>query len=273
LDNYEHLRLFIREAVQPIFEKLGVANMAADTLFDRMARVIAVRWACYAGSEECQKATIDRVKDYIATDRVFEADNRNTVFCAGIRGADESVFMGLWTKMTTSTNEGTRNMLIDALACSQNEALLKTLLGTILDTTVNYSATERTRIISAVANSGAIGAKTVTAFLDENLATTVGRVSSLVTTINNIGNWISTQDYLNKFTGVLTKLQAQGAITAAQYTAAQTLARNNIQWVTDFGGSITAFLDDYARGDGAVQTISTILLLTTATLSTLNLLR
>jgi hypothetical protein len=48
-----------------------------------------------------------------------------------------------------------------------------------------------------------------------------------------------------------------------------------MQWVTDFGAGISTFLDDYIQRNGgsAVQVISTVLLLASAFLSTLNFLR
>jgi aminopeptidase N len=184
--------------VQPIFEKLGVSNINNEPYLDRLSRTIAVRWACYVGSEECQTATTDRVKDYIATDRVFESDNRNTIFCAGMRGADETVFMGLWNKMQASTVPATRNMLIDAMACSQDVELLKVILGTLIaQTGVNYSAAEKTRIIAGIAGSGIIGTETVLAFIDENQVAVKANIV-LGATLNNMANWISNEEHLTQ---------------------------------------------------------------------------
>jgi aminopeptidase N len=157
--------------VQPIFERLGVRNINNEPYFDRLARNIAMKWACYMGSEECLKLTSDRIKNYITTNIDFEADVRSTVFCNGMRQADEEVFMGLWNKMQSSTIQADRNLMITSLGCSQDPELLKVLLGTsIAETGVNYSNAERANILTAVIQGGVVGVDAVMEFLDVNFA-------------------------------------------------------------------------------------------------------
>jgi aminopeptidase N len=162
--------------VQPIFEKLGVRNINNEPYFDRLARNVAIKWACYVGSEECLEATNARVKEFISTNVLFEADSRSTIMCNGLRQADETDFLAVWTKMQASAVAVDRNLMITALGCSQNVDLLKVLLGTcIVDADVNYSNAERGNILTAVIQGGIVGVEAVIEFLDINFAAASAR--------------------------------------------------------------------------------------------------
>jgi aminopeptidase N len=191
-DYYDLFRTFVLNSVTPIFEKLGVRNIDNEPYLDRLARNVAVRWACYMGSDECQEATTDRIREYIATEQRFEADNRNTIMCAGMRDAGYDEGFGLWLKMQASTVTSTRYEIIDALVCSQNNELLQQLMGTlIVSLGVNYSSTEKTRLISGIANSGIVGTMAVMEFIETNMDE-IDEIT-LGATVNNMASWISNQ--------------------------------------------------------------------------------
>jgi ERAP1-like C-terminal domain len=188
-------KTFVHHTVQPIFEKLGVRIVANEPYFDRLARNIAMKWACYVGSEECIKATNDRVKEFISTGQLFEADSRSTIMCNGLRQTNEEEFLIVWGKQQASIVAADRNLMITALGCAQNADLLKTLLGTTIATTgVNYIGTERGAVLTAVINGGIVGVETLIGFLDENHAAASAQYG-LATSINSMAAWISTPEH------------------------------------------------------------------------------
>jgi aminopeptidase N len=141
-----------------------------------LARNVAIGWACYVGSPECLEATNNRLKEVISTGQVLEADLRYAVLCNGLRQADESDYLAIWIIMTSNTQQADRNMMIDALGCSQNPDLLRTFLeSTILVVDVNYSVAERIRILNSVVQGGIVGVRAVLRFLDLNLMQTITR--------------------------------------------------------------------------------------------------
>jgi ERAP1-like C-terminal domain len=188
----------VRNSVTPIFERLGVRNIDDEPYFDRLARNVAVRWACYVGSTECQEATTDRIREYVATEVQFEPDNRNVIMCAGLRAADYESGFGLWQKMQASTSTATRNQIIDALVCSQDNELLQQLMGTLIVTLgISYTNPERTRMISGIANNGIYGTMAVMQFIEEHTEEVDDRVP-LGATINNMASWLSNQADLDR---------------------------------------------------------------------------
>jgi aminopeptidase N len=194
---YPQFQTFVLNTVTPIFNKLGVHNVEDEPLLDRLARNIAVQWACYVGLEDCQKAATRRIEEYIQTQLLFEPDNLRTTFCAGLRGASQELGMDLWELMQTTRVIATRNMLIDALACAHNKKLLNELLDTIIRVGTTFTSAERNRLLSGIANNGVVGMQAVLQFLEANMEAARARVF-LVPAVNNMASWISNQEDLDR---------------------------------------------------------------------------
>jgi aminopeptidase N len=266
LESYHHFQSFVHHKVQPLFESLGVQNLNNDTYFDRLARNVAIRWACYVGLSECLEATNERLKHVIQTGAVIEADVRAAIFCNGLRQADEADFLAIMVRLASTTTQADRNMLIDSLGCSQDFELLSSLLASTLATTnVNYSTAERIRILNAAIQGGIVGVRAVLQFLDTNFLQVIA-MYPLGSVVNNLAPWIGNQELQTQFTDLTTRLVMAGQITNEVRNNAVQTAQGNLQWVTDHGGVVNEWLNlyiDRRNGGGSVQVWSVLLVLGT----------
>lgn len=167
-DYYDHFLQFIRENVDFAFNKLGVNVTKDDTNFDIHARNIAIDWACKSGLEACTKQTsVLLTQNVNGTD--IHPDLQSVVYCNGLRTADEATFNFIMNKLEKSLDQGERTLLISALGCSQNSALLNMYLSKALTDT--FRLQERLRVLTAVTVNGKIGLDLTMDFIVKNAKT------------------------------------------------------------------------------------------------------
>jgi aminopeptidase N len=153
--------------IEPIYKSLGINNIQDEPYLDRLARNIAVKWACYVGVDECIQSTTGRIKEFIALDKTFDIDLQSVGFCAGMRHTEQDTFNDFLTKMLRSTDQVERNFMIAAMGCAQNSSLLNEFLTTsIAQTGVTYSNSERLRVVTAVSEGGIVGVRAIMNFLE-----------------------------------------------------------------------------------------------------------
>jgi aminopeptidase N len=190
LHDYSNFLTFVLNVVSPLFDRLGVTNIENEPYFDRLARNVAIKWACYAGSGQCRTITHRLLDEYINGTNLLRPDTRAPVLCAGILTADEPLYWRMWDRMNETSDANERVLLIDALACSQDDRLLSIFLASVINRPNAYTPMEKTRIMTQVANNGHLGAKTVLNFITNAVIDEVELGSS----INNMFNWITDVD-------------------------------------------------------------------------------
>jgi hypothetical protein len=125
-------------------------------LINKFAREMSIHWACQSGSFDCLDNTFDILKLIINRNGSAPKGLEEVIYCNGLRGynkRDEWVWM--WRKMKESKDSQERNIIINSLACSDDDDLLVSFMESVYGTNsdVNYSYEEQSAVLNAVAKS------------------------------------------------------------------------------------------------------------------------
>lgn len=100
-------------------------------------RIQVLQWACLFGNQLCRRLTTERLNDPSA----ISLDLRSTVLCAGIRGANASVWNYIYERSLVEEDSSLKSSLTNALGCSENEEILnrsKQIIFSVLCFTKNH---------------------------------------------------------------------------------------------------------------------------------------
>lgn len=83
-------------------------------------RIQVLQWACLFGNQLCRNITTERLADPSS----ISLDLRSTVLCAGLRGANSSVWNYIYERSLVEEDSSLKSSLTTALGCSENEEIL-----------------------------------------------------------------------------------------------------------------------------------------------------
>lgn len=149
---YEHFRKLMRDNADAFYTKLGVTSKTGEPFLDKFGRNLAITWACMMGHAKCL-ADASALMDQVSNTLQIEPDLETVVYCNGLRGADESLFMKMW-ELALGERSADKTLIMNSLGCSYNSDLIVWYLNSTLDMTNSYSATDRARVFSAIYTGG-----------------------------------------------------------------------------------------------------------------------
>lgn len=253
--NYDNFKQFINDMVSPLYSNLGIEDGGNNELLSlKTSRNIAVNWACLSGDASCITETVERIREVIRNPSAEIApDLQFSIYCNGLRKADEVEFTAVWTKMQESTNQGFRSTLIRALGCAQEPQLQRTFLDSTLNTNpeeVNYRNTERSEVLTAVyVNGGKTGLESAIGFIGSSVneieAAYKGSSNPTKNACRGISGYVASEQMLRQFEATLDELEAADRLTPAERATFVANSRENIDWVTANDAEIGEFLEEY----------------------------
>lgn len=240
---------FVRELIEPVYKKLGVARRQPDDHLTRLHRNLAIKWACRTGSEECLKDTLAVMKTVVNDGVVVEPDLKATTFCHGMRSADAELFEKFLGQAAAAADATTRNAILNALGCNENEAVLESAIAKMIDGNSFTAAEKRLFINSAFANS-ATGYHTVVHYAagDESDKVKTLYGSLYASFLNNLAGYATTQHYKEDLVALMNKYDD---ISAANKATINNRIEANLAFVKENGKEVASFLDDHYPGAAA----------------------
>lgn len=253
---YENYQAFVRGIVEPLYIKLGVEVVANDTKLDRYGRAIAINLACQAGLETCLNATASKLYQMIYQNEKVHPDLQSAIYCNGLRQANSTVFLQVQNKLLQSQDQAERTLIIGALGCTQNEALLSQFLNLAVIPGEALRLQEKFRVLAAPVNNGELGLRVMMEFIRYNFHAIISVSSTQVNTmLNNIASRVASKEIFDEFKSLLTLLEQFKGIAKANADNYQAIAQANLDWQEKNLEQI----DDWLSGAGSVM-ISTIVL-------------
>ncbi|XP_058455517.1 aminopeptidase N-like [Malaya genurostris] len=168
---YPNFLEYAQQIINPVYSNLPVDSVSEkDTLLGNYLRQLITNWACLTGNTDCLMRMQTALEQAVSTDVPVDPDISYVVYCYGLYNAGQTEFVWLYKRMLASKNQAERALLIDSLACSQNQTLLETFLMTSIGSgsEFNYLETERTRIVSAVYSASRVGVDALIEFLSND---------------------------------------------------------------------------------------------------------
>lgn len=168
----------------------------------KYSRNIAINWACAKGLLDCLEQATDRLKELIADGTEVHQNVRPVFFCAALRTAEEREYRYVWNRALGTEDSEMRNILLEALSCTRNEALLKRFVHSTLNSTSDsfaiYRDGEHARILTNTYQNSEQGLDIVMDFIKDNAdeLRSVHTVAVLQSLVNGIGLRITSEHHL-----------------------------------------------------------------------------
>lgn len=208
---YPQYQAFMRKNVERLFLRLGVFSINGEQRVDRYARTIAINIACQAQHPECLAATHQRASNVADDTEAIEVDLVSTIYCNGLRTANESVFDAFWNKTLESTSQSRRNTIISALGCIQEPDILYDYLLRSIDPESALSNNERSRALISPMNYGEESVRTMIRFVREQWNSLVANQISSMS--SNIAARVSNEALFDDFSLLLDELVDNARLT------------------------------------------------------------
>ncbi|XP_045494179.1 aminopeptidase N-like [Colias croceus] len=151
-------RRMVRRSIVTLENELGFTPEVNinEPAMTSLVRGLVMRHACVVGYQPCIAAAIDWFRDPNNKDAVnpnIPADLRPAVFCANVMSGGEEERSLLFEYMETVNNAHERVVILESLACSQDNNFIQSLLDQTIAANSPYSTEERSRIFKSVVSS------------------------------------------------------------------------------------------------------------------------
>lgn len=228
---YFDYQAFVRRNVAALYDKLGVNIVPNELRVDRYARAIAIDLACQARLTRCLAESEEELENFMTSGTPIAPDLVATIYCNGVRGANESTRAFMQAELMQSGRQFERNSIIAGLGCIEDPTVLRSHLLTAILPGLAFSTAERTNILNSPLNHGDASLQVMIDFLRFNYGGINLISPTLVGTIcSNIAIRISSERMFETFSGLLTHLEINGAISSIVVTNAMEAAREIIEW-------------------------------------------
>lgn len=193
-ESYPVLVNYFRNLTDPLIKSIGIDDKSDEPHLQKYLRNIAIKWACNHGSVYCLNETQQKLRILMTNGIESHQNIREVIYCSAVINATKSQFDFVWNRMNNSNDQSYRNSLIDALACTKNELLMKEFLDSAVNssTGASYRPGENTRVVKSVYQSGQIGLQFTIEFLIndiERVYRTIGR-GNLVNIVIDMANYV-----------------------------------------------------------------------------------
>lgn len=240
---YANYQKFVRKIVAPLFTKFGVQIIDNEPKLDRYARQIATNLACEAGLEACLVQTAAKLQELVIDAANIHPDLQSAIYCNGLRQGNATTFNFLREKMLASQDQAERTLIIAALGCSGDSALLTNYLSLTLQSGDSLRLQEKFRVLAAPMNNGELGLQVMMQFIENNYAG-VNALKQVDTMLGNIAPRVASQKIYDDFNKTLTFLVGANHLTEESANAYRVRANSNLEWQDKHLQKIGNWLDD-----------------------------
>ncbi|XP_062561763.1 aminopeptidase N-like [Armigeres subalbatus] len=249
-DLQARFEFFVHTLIGNIYLKLNVDSVESDeTLKQKYFKQLISTWACQIGYIDCLERTHDTLQAAVEGSLTIHPDVSTVVYCYGIQHASDEEFQWLYNQLVNSKNEAYRSLVINALGCSRNRDHLNSFLSTSLGSVeINYSDTERPRVVQAVYSNDRYGVDVLIDYfsysaLVDDLVNQLGQ-STLNSAITNIASRTNTEIEFDRLKDLLQTLGSR--VSEDVRSAALATVQTNFDWYPSLEGLVVAdFLEKF----------------------------
>lgn len=242
---YSKYQAFVRQIIEPLYDRLGVEVVANEHKLERYARSIAINLACQAGLSKCLTQSAQKLQQVVRNGVKIAPDLQSALYCNGLRQSNATTFFYLQNKMFSSEDQAERTLIINALGCAQDEALLLQYLNLAIIPGDALRLQEKFRVLVAPVNNGELGLRVMMEFIRYNFHSIISISPTQVNTmLSNIASRIASRTLFNEFDVLLNLLEAYNGVSADNVRSYRSSAEANLSWQTANLGAIENFFND-----------------------------
>lgn len=228
---------FFNEITELIYNDLGARSQSDELHHTKLARNLAIQWACLVGNSNCLSDTATIMNGVVYQNETIEADLTAVIYCNGMRNANSSKFTALWEKFAAL--EADRNLIIDGLVCNENSNNLKTFLTNVFGSMA--SDVEKRRAFNGVFSASETGLSAALQYFNENvlqIETVYG--TSVGTLLVNVANQINSISEQGAFDRIIGSLESK--IDVEIITNVRSIVKSNLDYFDDHIDEIETYL-------------------------------
>lgn len=157
--DFEHLLSFIRDCVEDFYERTKNSDV------DLVLKDLIKKWACKAELLACIKDAEEKLESLLSPE-INETESID--FCNVMRTASKINLGRGFHKLTSSSNEEERKLIINGLACSSDEEFHNFILSIAMTDNTDLTDEEKFLIFMSLINNSANGVGSVIRHLLDN---------------------------------------------------------------------------------------------------------
>ncbi|CAG9864092.1 unnamed protein product [Phyllotreta striolata] len=234
---------YIINITTPAYNRYTWNESESDTHLQRLARITVLSMACAAGHEACLAEARDKFDDWLKTGRAISPDLRGLVYSYGMKKANEDAWNKLLEMFKAETDASEKLKLVNGLASTENEELLKKLLEQTKDEDVIRS--QDVFIVLQYISANPNGTELVWTWVRSNWKYLVDKFTlndrNLGRLIPSITARFATEEKLAEMEAFFKENSEAGAGVASRASALETV-RNNIAWLSKYKGTVEEWI-------------------------------
>ncbi|XP_070493928.1 aminopeptidase N isoform X2 [Chironomus tepperi] len=168
---FENYRRVIRYILRTVYDEIGFEEQPGDSDIDLLHRARIVNLACEFGIDRCTVAAQLKFREWIAdkANNKIPPNLKSTIYCITLREGGEQEWNFALKRFEDSINASEKEVILDALGCTQKTWLLSKYLNMTVSPTSPIRKQDGARAFQAVARNIA-GAEIAYDFLYTNIA-------------------------------------------------------------------------------------------------------
>ncbi|XP_050466418.1 putative aminopeptidase-2 [Cataglyphis hispanica] len=233
----KHLEKYILKILSTMYNKTGFNDRDDDKFLDKLNREMILQWACKLNNKECVKNSKDLFMAWRKNiQKRIPCNARPAVYCTAIKEGNILDWNFLYEQYLNTNFDSERKIIINALGCSTDKAVLKIYLQAAIQK-YNTAAIIRRQDVSAVFASvysaSQLGVNFTLDFLITNISEVLdyfGNWDDVATLFHNVASHISSWGQYNKLSKFVDSYVTLHAPDKARFASAISTAEANLMW-------------------------------------------
>lgn len=135
-ESYEDFKLYMRTLMDPLYKNLGYEMFPNDEHLVIFLRKLVVKWTCKFDKPECKEQTNSKFSEWKEkknqdkqSQNPIDVNLRRSVYCNAIANGGQEEWEFGWERYTKSNVATEKEMLLQALTCTEHIGMINRLLN------------------------------------------------------------------------------------------------------------------------------------------------
>ncbi|XP_076764228.1 putative aminopeptidase-2 [Xylocopa sonorina] len=252
---YKEFKKFVLILIDNIYQKIGYTDNSRDDRLTVLLRNELNKWACNYGHDDCVKIFTNIFQQWRQHNVTIAPNQHPVAYCMGVKHGTKEDWEFLWNEYYNSNSATQQIVILQALGCTEDAALLeKYLLYALKSFEVSrIRMQDNSAVFSAVSGSGITGAKFVLDFVANHLAEMVefyngtGSISSI---LSSASQRFSTQTLMDKFEKLIDKHKVEFASALVSLRNSLEIGKYELNWSTKYAKQIISWIIKFNEKHG-----------------------
>ncbi|CAL7935733.1 unnamed protein product [Xylocopa violacea] len=247
---YKEFKKFVLILIHDIYKKIGYTDHSSDDRLTVLLRNELNKWACNYGHEGCVKTFTNMFQQWRQRNVTIAPNQHPVAYCMGVKHGTKEDWEFLWNEYYNSNSATQQIVILQALGCTENTALLEKYLLYALKSfeESRIRMQDNSAVFSAVSGSGVAGAEFVLDFVEKHLAEMVkfyngtGTISSI---LSSAAQRFSTQILMDKFESLIEKHKVELSSALDSLRNSLEIGKYELDWSTKYAKQIISWIINF----------------------------